>query len=161
MPNQQPASDLIPTEHLARVAGAIALAAVAVIHVLDLPSTLKATPLIGYGYFLLIAAALLGAAMLITVPGPRVWAVVNLIAVGAIGAYVLSRTTGLPTDHLDIGNWNCALGIAAVSTETLIVLLTAWQLQPSRPLLATIARSSVTVDPKINAPVQSAGRPGH
>jgi hypothetical protein len=41
MPRQQPASDRIPTEHLTRAAGAIALAA---------------------------------AAMLMTVPEPRVWA---------------------------------------------------------------------------------------
>jgi hypothetical protein len=42
---------------------------------------------------------------------------------------VLSRTTGLPTDSLDIGNWNCSLGIAAISTETLVVMIAMWQLQ--------------------------------
>jgi hypothetical protein len=70
-----PAYDRVPTEHLARGAGVIAMAAVAVI---------------------------------------------------------LSRTTGLPTDTEDIGNWNCALGIAALSTETLVVLLAAWRMQPRR-----------------------------
>ena len=41
MPDQQSGSDRIPTEHLARGVGAVALAAVAVIHVIDLPSTLS------------------------------------------------------------------------------------------------------------------------
>jgi hypothetical protein len=94
----QSTSDRLPTEHLARGAGAIALAAVAIIHVIDLPSTLSETPLIGSGYFLLIAAALLGTALLLTAPEPRVWLLVDLIA---LGAHVLSRTSGLPTDTSD------------------------------------------------------------
>jgi hypothetical protein len=151
MPIEQPGPDRVPTEHLARVAGAIALAAVAVIHVLDLPSTMMATPLIGYGYLLLIGVAVATAAMLMTVPGPRVWALADLVAAGAIAAYVLSRTTGLPTDRLDIGNWNCALGIAALSTETLIVLLAAWRLQPQRLPLRTGSDRSVSADPTVTA----------
>jgi hypothetical protein len=155
MPIQQPGPDQIPTEHLARAAGAIALAAVAVIHVLDLPSTMMATPLIGYGYFLLIGAALASAAMLLTVPGPRAWALADLVAAGAIGAYVLSRTTGLPTDTLDIGNWNCALGIAALSTETLTVLLAAWRIRSPRLLLGPDSARSVSADPNVTATVDS------
>ena len=122
------------TEHLARAAGVVALAAVPVIHVLDLPSTLSATPLIGYGYFLLIGATLAAAAMLMTVADARIWLLAAVIAAGAILAYVLSRTTGLPTDRLDIGNWNCSLGIAAISTESLIVLLAGWRARPRRPI---------------------------
>jgi hypothetical protein len=155
MPIQQADPDRIPTEHLARVAGASALAAVAIIHVLDLPSTLMATPLIGYGYFLLIGVALASAVMLMTVPGPRVWALADLVAAGAILAYVLSRTTGLPTDTLDIGNWNCALGIAALSTESLIVLLAAWRIQPRRLRLGPDSAHSVSADPKVTATVDS------
>jgi len=155
MPIERPGPDRIPTEHLARAAGAIALAAVAVIHVLDLPSTITATPLIGYGYLLLIGVAVAAAAMLMTVPGPRVWALADLVAAGAIGAYVLSRTTGLPTDTLDIGNWNCALGIAALSTETLIVLLAAWRLQPRRLPLRPDSDRTVSPDPTVTATADS------
>jgi hypothetical protein len=120
---------------MARVAGAIALAAVAIIHVLDLPDTLQETPLIGYSYFLLIGAAMSSAVALLTVRAPHVWALADLIAASAILAYVLSRTTGLPTDPFDIGNWDCSLGTAALSTETLIVLLAAWRMRP-RDLLS-------------------------
>ena len=40
-----------------RARGALALAALAVIHVVDLPGTLGPTPLVGFGYFGIIAAA--------------------------------------------------------------------------------------------------------
>jgi hypothetical protein len=138
----------IATEDLTRAVGAVALAAVAVIHLVDLPGTMSETPLIGYGYYVLVGVALLGAFLLITVPDRWVWALVDLTAFGAVAGYVLSRTTGLPTDTLDIGNWNCSLGIAAISTETLVVMMAMWQLQSPRPL-----RSAAT-------PRQAADTPG-
>jgi hypothetical protein len=157
MSNPQTTHDHIPTEHLARAVGVIALAAVAIIHVSDLSDTLEEIPLIGYGYLLLIGAAVATAAMLMTVPGPRIWALADLVASGAILAYVLSRTTGLPTDTLDIGNWNCALGTAAISTETLIVLLAAWRMQPQRLVLSPAYRNIISAEPKVTAPADSAG----
>lgn len=156
MPTQPSPAEHIPTEHLARAIAAAALVAIAVIHVIDLPDTLDETPLIGAGYFLLIATALVGAAVMISVPGPRAWLLADLIATGAMGAYVLSRATGLPTDPFDVGNWNCALGIAALSSESLIVLLALWRMWPRRPVhgapeatighLATPSAVAATVD---------------
>ena len=133
-------TDGIPTEALARVAGTLMLAAVAIIHVIDTPGTLAETPLIAYGYFVLIAVALVTAVLLLTTPDRRVWALAAVVAGGAIVAYVLSRTTGLPTDDGDIGNWNCALGIAALCTETLIVALAGWRLRSQQ---RAISRASV------------------
>jgi hypothetical protein len=56
--------------------------------------------------------------------------------------YVLTRSLsdGFLGDHGDVGNWRCPLGIAALSVETLIILLAVlgtWQarrlaLQPAR-----------------------------
>jgi hypothetical protein len=143
--------DRVPTEALARVAGALTLVAVAIIHVLDSPGTFEETPLIGYGYLVLIVAALAVAVLLLTVSDPRVWALAGLVAVGAIVAYVLSRTTGLPTDDDDIGNWNCALGIAALCTETLVVLLGAWRL--GSQVAASQHRSA---DGEVTAPMKLA-----
>lgn len=149
------AYDRVPTEHLARGAGVIALAAVAVIHVLDLPDTLPDMPLIGSGYLVLIAAALATSTLLMTVAGARVWMLADLIGAGAIAAYVLSRTTGLPTDTEDIGNWNCALGIAALSVETLVVLLAAWRMQPRRSRRAAAYRASLYRTSKITTSADS------
>jgi hypothetical protein len=127
----------IPSNDVTRAVGAVALAAVAVIHLVDLPGTMSETALIGYGYYVLVGIALLGAFLLTTVPDRWVWALADLTAFGAVVAYVLSRTTGLPTDSLDIGNWNCSLGIAAISTETLVVMMAMWQLQRPLPSAAT------------------------
>jgi hypothetical protein len=56
LPDQQSGLDPMPIEHLVRAASDVALAAVAVIHVIDLSSTLSAKPLIGFGHFVLTAA---------------------------------------------------------------------------------------------------------
>jgi hypothetical protein len=49
----------------ARAVGALALSALAVIHVVDLPGTLGPTPLVGIGYLGIIAAAILIGGVLI------------------------------------------------------------------------------------------------
>lgn len=71
MSTRQPEQlDLMATEYLARAAVSMALLAVAVIHIVDLPNTWQGTPLIGYAYLLLIAAALLAAAAMPLAPEP-------------------------------------------------------------------------------------------
>src|ERR1700744_1938322 len=134
----------VPIEYMARTVAAVALAGVAIIHVVDLPDTLQETPLIGAGYYVLIAAAVLNAALLISVAHRLVWAFADLVASAAIVGYVLSRTTGLPTDRVDLGNWNCPLGLAALSVEAMIVLLAAWRLAPHRVLSQFAAPSRTT-----------------
>jgi hypothetical protein len=52
-----------------------------------------------------------------------------------MGGYVLTRSLsgGFLGDHGDVGNWRCLLGTAALSVETLILLLAtdwaAWQVR--------------------------------
>jgi hypothetical protein len=116
---------------IARALGALALMALAVIHVVDLPDTLGPTPLVGIGYLGIIVAALGVSAVLITRSHWLAWAAAGAVAVMAMSGYLLTR--GLPGgflgDHGDVGNWRCPLGISALSVETLIillVLLAAW-----------------------------------
>ncbi len=135
--------DPIPTEPLSRVLGAVALVTLAIVHVLDLPGTLDETPLIGYGYFALIAASLVCAFLLLTTDDRRVWLIAAGIAAATAIAYLLSRTTGLPTDDDDIGNWACTLGTAALSTEVTIMLLAAWRLWPAGAERAAAATPAV------------------
>jgi hypothetical protein len=110
---------------IARAIGALALMALAVIHVVDLPATLGPAPLVGIGYFGIIAAALGVGGVLITRSHWLVWAAAGAVAVMAMGGYVLTRALpgGFLGDHGDVGNWRCPLGIAALSVETLIILL--------------------------------------
>ena len=147
MPTQKNApADALPTEYLARTLAAVFLAGVAVIHLVDLPDTLQETPLIGESYYFLIGAAILAAGLLISVSHRLVWAFAALTATSAIVGYVFSRTTGLPTDRVDLGNWNCALGIAALATEGFVVLLAGWRLRP------LINRSIATHSPATETP---------
>ena len=60
------------------------------------------------------------------------WMAAGGLGVAAMAGYVLTRAVpgGFLGDHGDVGNWRCPLGIAALSVETVIILLTvgrAWQ----------------------------------
>jgi hypothetical protein len=110
---------------IVRAVAALALAGLAVIHVVDLPGTLGPTPLVGIGYLGIIVAAVLAGGLMIARPHWLAWAAAGAVAVSAMGGYVLTRALpgGFLGDHGDVGNWRCSLGIAALSVETLIIML--------------------------------------
>src|ERR1700758_918316 len=74
-----------------RAVSALALAALAVIHVVDLPGTLGPTPLVGIGYLGIIVASVLIGGMLIARPHWLAWAAAGGVAAAAMGGYVLTR----------------------------------------------------------------------
>ena len=121
----------------ARAVGALALAALAVIHVVDLPGTLGPDRLVGIGYLGIIVAAVLVGGVLIAQPHWLAWTAAAAVAVSAMGGYILTRALpgGFLGDHGDVGNWHCPLGIAALSVESVIILLVllvvlgAWQVR--------------------------------
>jgi hypothetical protein len=118
------------TDVIARAVGAVALVTLAMIHVVDLPGTLGPLPLVGAGYLGIIAAAVVVGGMMIARSHRLVWAAGGLLAAGAMGGYVLTRTiNGFLGDHGDVGNWRCPLGLAALSVETVLILLAAWQVR--------------------------------
>jgi len=127
-----PAQPVQGAELIARAVGALALAALAVIHVVDLPGTLGPTPLVGAGYLGIIAAAVVTAGVMITRSHWLAWAAAGAVAASAMGGYVLTRAVpgGFLGDHADVGNWRCPLGITALSVEAILILLVvlaAWQ----------------------------------
>jgi hypothetical protein len=126
---------------IARAMGALALIALAVIHVVDLPGTLGPDRLVGIGYFGIIAASLGVGAVMIARSHWLVWAAAGAVAVMAMGGYVLTRALpgGFLGDHGDVGNWRCPLGIAALSVETLIILLMVLAVWLSRVPAASAA----------------------
>ena len=114
-----------------RAVAALALAGLAVIHVVDLPGTLGPDRLVGLGYLGIIVAAVLVGGLMIARPHWLAWAGAGAVAVSAMGGYILTRALpgGFLGDHGDVGNWHCPLGIAALSVESviiLLVLLAAW-----------------------------------
>jgi hypothetical protein len=126
---------------IARAVGALALAALAVIHVVDLPATLGPTPLVGAGYLGIIAAAFLTGGVMMTRSHWLVWAAAGAVAASAMAGYVLTRALpgGFLGDHADVGNWRCPLGLAALSVETLLILLVVLAAWSARTRPASLA----------------------
>src|SRR5579864_9098321 len=134
----------------ARTVGALALAALAVIHVVDLPGTLGPDRLVGIGYLGIIAAAVLIGGVLLARPHRLAWTAAAAVAVSAMGGYILTRALpgGFLGDHGDVGNWRCPLGITALSVETLIILLAVLATWQARTRAATTASRFRPVVPR-------------
>ena len=102
---------------VARAIAVVALAGIALIHVLDAPGTFQGTAYKGWLYVALISGCVLTAGVLIRRGDPRAWAAGAMLASGAIVAFVVSRTIGLPQGADDIGNWTEPLGMASLFVE--------------------------------------------
>jgi hypothetical protein len=114
---------------VARAAAVVALAGVALIHVLDAPNTFQVVPYIGWLYVALITGSMLTAGALISGSNTRAWVTAALLPFGAIVGFILTRTVGLPGDTGDIGNWSEPLGMASLFVEGSLVALSAIVLQ--------------------------------
>jgi hypothetical protein len=150
----QPSPD---TDMITRAAAVQALAALAVIHVVDLPGTLGPDRLVGIGYLGVIAIAIMAGGAMITRSHRLTWAAAGGLATAAMTGYVLTRALsgGFLGDHGDVGNWRCPLGIAALSVETVIILLTAgraWQARAQATSGAAKARSAGSRAPEYSHP---------
>jgi len=74
----------------------------------------------------------------------------------AMGGYILTRALrgGFLGDHGDVGNWHCPLGIAALSVESVIILLVllaalgAWQARIHAASLAVESRPAAKHAPE-------------
>ena len=138
---------------IARAVAAVALAALAMIHVIDLPGTLGPVPLVGVGYLGIIAAAVVAGWVMIARSHWLVWAAAGGLAASAMGGYLLTRTVpGFLGDHGDAGNWRCSLGIAALTVETLLILLAAWQARVRAASLAAQPRPAARRAPEYSHP---------
>ena len=116
------------TEVLVRGGAALGLAAIALIHFLDLFSKLDETPYLGVVYLGLIGAALVIAGGLVHGAGRRWWLGAAALAAFTMVGYVLSRSVGLPASTVDIGNWEEPLGLASLFVEAVVVALSLYSL---------------------------------
>lgn len=110
---------------LARGVAVVGLAGFALIHLLDLPDTMAGSQLIGWAYIAAIAGAVSLAGALVRTSDTRVWLAAGGLVSSVIVAYVLSRTTGIPQDGGDIGDWGQPLGIAMLFVGGSLLALTA------------------------------------
>ena len=101
---------------------AAALSATAAIHMTLVPVHLREAPYAGALFIGLSAAALATAVLLSATDHDLVWRAAGAISLGALVAYFLSRSVGLPSMSDDIGDWANPLGLAAVACETLTLI---------------------------------------
>ena len=118
-------ASLLVRDGVARAVAVVGLAGVALIHVLDLPGTFGEAPYKGVLYVGLIAGCLAAAAALVGRSDRRAWLVAAALPLGAMVAFVLSRTVGLPNGADDIGNWSEPLGLASLFVEGCLVALSS------------------------------------
>jgi hypothetical protein len=83
----------------------------------------------------LIAGSMATAAALVRSDDLRAWAAAAALPAGAIAAFVVSRTVGLPHGADDIGNWTEPLGLASLFVEGSLVALSAVVLRERAPKL--------------------------
>ena len=116
--------------------GAVLCLAVAAVHVRDQGglAVLKTPAYIGYGYRAVEIAAVVAAALLLGRRTSAGWFLALGVAAGPLLGYVLSRSTGLPGDAEDVGNWTEPLGLASLFVEGAVIAasLSAYAILPAK-----------------------------
>jgi hypothetical protein len=101
----------------------VGLAGVALIHLIDAPGKFTETPYIGWMYVALIVSCLTVAALLIRHGDRLAWTAALVLPALVLVGFILSRTTGLPQAHGDVGNWGEPIGIASMFVEGSLIAL--------------------------------------
>ncbi|CAM3418308.1 DUF4345 domain-containing protein [Deinococcus saxicola] len=117
--------------------GVLLLAGIGWMHFRDIPSKMGETPYLGWLYILLVAGCAAAGAWLLSSHWKSGYALGLLISGGAIIAYTLTRTVGLPNARGDIGNWAEPAGIISLTLEAAFLVLGLVQLGRSNRALQT------------------------
>jgi hypothetical protein len=124
------------SEVVARAAGVVGLAGIAVIHLIDSIGKFHEAPYMGWLYVGLIVGCVGTAGLLVRANLRVAWIAAVLLPAGAIVGFVLTRTVGLPQATDDIGNWTEPLGLAALFTEGVVIAIAGYALSSLRPVAA-------------------------
>ena len=114
------------------VPAAAALAGVCLVHLLDGPGSLSDAFYVGALELALAAACVPLAVLLVIRPTRTIWIAALALNVAAMAAFVLSRTTGLPSSTDDIGKWTQTLGVVNLVVEATLIGLAAAVIRPRR-----------------------------
>lgn len=110
----------------ARFVGALLCVQVAIIHTIDqggIPGS-KEPSYVGVGYWILEIIGIVTAIALMTNRSVRLsWFIAIGVGAGPMIGYILSRGPGLPDYTDDVGNWGEPLGVFALITEAILLVL--------------------------------------
>jgi lipopolysaccharide export LptBFGC system permease protein LptF len=107
------------------LAGIALLTTTAAIHIAELSGKIEETAYLGAGYIALIAASMIAVVMIAT-HDRRGWALGALACAATIIGFVLTRTTGLPAAHGDVGNWSETIAVWSLVAEGGFLAVAAW-----------------------------------
>jgi hypothetical protein len=111
---------------------AACLAATAAIHAAIAPDHLREAPYAVALFLALSTAALACAVLLAGTNRPVLWRSSAALSLGALVAYGLSRSVGLPMLSDDVGDWLNPLGVVAVLSEAAVLLISGHVLRGAR-----------------------------
>ncbi len=142
-----PAGDLghAAREIVTRSVAAVGLAGIALIHLLDSLGKFQETPYMGWMYVGLKLSCLAHAATLLHTHAREAWIAAIALPASAIAGFVLTRTTGLPQAHGDVGNWSEPLGRAALFVEGIVIAVAGYALATLRPATLLARRTRVSL----------------
>jgi hypothetical protein len=106
-----------------RAVTVIGLITVGIIHALEIPGQLSGAIWLMAGFSLLAPTATAAGLWLLARPSVVAWAFSGLVCLSAAVGYILTRSFPLPGDTADDGNWLEPLGVVAMTTEIIVVLL--------------------------------------
>jgi uncharacterized membrane protein YjjB (DUF3815 family) len=108
--------------------GAALAIAVAQIHFLDVFDKFEENAAQGWMFAALIVGCLAAVVALVHRSGTLVWVFAGLCGLAPLAGYIISRTTGLAGATDDIGNWTEPLGLASISAEVSLILVSIYAL---------------------------------
>ena len=137
------------THHLAadpatRAVGAVGLIAVGLIHALEIPGQLSGAVWLTTGFCLLAVVAPIAGLWLLVWPAALAWQLGGLLCLLTGAGYVLTRSVPMPGDPGDVGNWLEPLGVAALITEGIVVILAGLALAGRTRACAAPARPTIS-----------------
>ena len=115
-------------DEVVRAVGILGLAAVAIVHLVQLSDTFDESPSLAVAYILLSVACLGLAVQLLRSATRAVWLSVAVLNAAIILGYVFTRLFSTGFDDGDVGNWSETLGVASIIIEGLLVLLSVYAL---------------------------------
>src|SRR5919107_6202822 len=118
---------------VARTVATLGLLGIALIHIVELPDTLRDEGYVGALFIAAIVSSLLLAAVLTRTNDSRAWILTGGLAGLVLIAFLFSRTTGLPgfTDYK--GVWDDPSGIKLMVAEGLVVFVSGAVLATRSP----------------------------
>ena len=140
----------VADDAIARAIASFGLIAIALIHMLQLPTAFAEIGYLGALFIVAIVASLALAALLTRTSDDRVWEAAGGLAALILLCYVISRSVGLPGFTDDIGEWSETPALAAMVVEGLVVFVTTAVLVTRHQPMPRAAASGMRADPAIS-----------